>query len=361
MSDVDRLVLNNKLTIILTIKGRQEYTFRWIEYVRKRKFPFTILIADGGSDDFIQKYIDKNEFKGLRLKYVRFGDDIDFSAYYNKNRKSLDLVETPYCIFADNDDFYSLHGLNDAIKFLDENKDYVACGGKLAPFMIEDGQIYGSRASFYRSGHSHYFEKEPKDRVIKYLNGSPGPYYSVTRSNILRDVWGIICNQNFKDIRMPEILVDTYILSSGKVYQLNYPFYFRQVGMGVGNTAGLTHDFFDEVFAPTWSSEINFIANIVVEKCGEDKFPHKDFWFYMKRYLLPRVLNGVAPDAYGRNSTKIRKIMLGKALMTGGIVGLMRELFFSLNQYENIKGNVDIGFIIFSTSIPKSFFIYFFS
>lgn len=337
-------MFRDKLTIILTVKGRSEYTFRWLEYAKLKKFPFSILIADGSSDFSVKEYIDKSNLEELNIKYVKFEEDKNFEIFYSKVKKSFELIETEYCIMADNDDFYSLNGLMEAVRFLDENKDYVACGGRLATFKIENGQVYGNLVDFYSSNYSYYSEPKPKDRIIKYLSGAPGPYYSVIKTALLRNVWKDICRQNFKDIRITELLIEIYILTSGKVYNLERQFYFRQVGINIGNTAKLSHDFFDEIFSPTWSVEINYIADVVVERCGNTNFSHQEFWFYLKQFLLPRVLNGIALDSYD-NSTKIGRIMLGKSLRSVGFFSLLKELLFWKIRKNFAENDEDVKFI----------------
>jgi len=340
------LLLKDKLTIVLTLKDRSEFTFRWLDYAKKRDFPFTILIADGGADDAVGKHIDEGAFEALNIRYIKFDEDVDYETFYNKVKKSLELVDTPYYITADNDDFYSLAGLTEAVNYLEDNADYVACGGKLVPFSNENGKVYSSRVRFYSSNHDNYFESEPRKRLIKYFSGAPGPFYSVIKTKIAREVWKKICSRNFKDIRMFELLIDTFVITSGKVHNLDCPFYFRQIGKNIGNEFGLSHNFFDEVFAPTWSSEINYIADCVVEKCDDKKFSHEEFWFYLKRYLLPRVLNGIMLDVQDRNNQKLRRILLGKVLRSGKVLMLLRELLFSRRKNGLDKSNDDVKFIL---------------
>ena len=39
--------IENKLTILLTLKGRESFTYRWLEYSNNIRLPFRIYIADG--------------------------------------------------------------------------------------------------------------------------------------------------------------------------------------------------------------------------------------------------------------------------------------------------------------------------
>jgi len=335
----------HKLTILLTLKGRYKFTYRWLEYAKKRSFPFKILIADGGSDDTVLKYIEKGDFEDLNIRYVKFGEDLDFETYYNKVRKSLELIDTPYYIIADNDDLYSPDSLIEAVNFLEDNEDYVACGGKLVSFSINNGNIYGDRIKFYRSNFDYYSESKASERVIKYLCGAPGPYYSVIKTEIVRDAWKIICQRNFKDIRMFELFLDMFILSTGKVFNLPNPFFFKQIGRRVGSEFSPSHDVLDEMFSPTWSEEINYLADLIVERCKDENFTHKEFWLYFKSFILPRLLNGISLDSKNKNSSKIRRIMLVKSLRSGRIFSLLIELLFLRRGNGFDKNNLDIKYV----------------
>ena len=58
--------MENKLTIVLTIKGRTEFTLRWMNYMNIVSCPYKILIADGGADKDIEKNL-KNKKTMLAL------------------------------------------------------------------------------------------------------------------------------------------------------------------------------------------------------------------------------------------------------------------------------------------------------
>jgi glycosyltransferase domain-containing protein len=342
---MSEMLLRDKLTIILTLKGRCEYTFRWIEYVNRQFFPFTILIADGGADNNVSNWIAEKNLVGINIKYVKFDEDATYEDFYKKVRKALEFVHTPYYIMADNDDFYSLNGLVEAIAYLENNPEYVACGGRLVPFNIVNSFVYGDDVKFYNSNYDYYLESDPSERLVKYFNGAPGIYYSVIKTEVGKAIWQKIVDYNFRDIRMPELLIDCLVIASGKVYNVNSPFYFRQVGVGVGNEVGLTHNFFDEIFTPTWSNEINHIADLVIDSSG-GKISRDEFWFYLERFLLPRVLNGIRVDSYGPNDFKIRKILLKKFLNSIKIFSFIKSFFSSKIVYGFCKNNQAIKCVL---------------
>ena len=74
----------DKLTIVLPLKGREQFTFRWLKFVNERNFPFTVMLADGGSGNTIRNHIENENFEGLALKYFKHSEDVNFQAFYRK-------------------------------------------------------------------------------------------------------------------------------------------------------------------------------------------------------------------------------------------------------------------------------------
>ena len=301
--------IKNNLTILLTLKNREDFTFRWLDYLNKRNCPFRIFIADGGSNDSVRKHLEKEKYLNLNLFYKKYDEDLDFQTFYRKVASALDLIKSPYYIMADNDDFYSIEGLIEAVKFLNSNDGYVACGGRVTPIKIKKGKLYDDRIKFYLSLCTNYSDPKPSERIKKFLHGSMGNYYSVVKTDVGRQVWKKICERKFKDIRMHEFMIDTYLLYTGKIHNLESPFYFRQVGVNIGNSAKLTNDFFDEIFSKSWALEIDYIAEQVVIGCGEAGYTHADFMSDLKVHLLPRFVNEMKSDYI---NTKARKNLIKK-------------------------------------------------
>ena len=51
----------DKLTIILTLKDRSDFTLRWMKYMSDQRCPYKILIADGGADKLIEKKLNNSK------------------------------------------------------------------------------------------------------------------------------------------------------------------------------------------------------------------------------------------------------------------------------------------------------------
>ena len=129
--------IENLLTIFLPIKDRPTFTKRCLNYLSLSKCKFPILIADGSVDNAIEIYLEKNvkELK-LNIIYKRYPADSSFKIFLNKLSNSMELVKTPFVIWAADDDFYNLNELEKGINFLINNKDYKSYSAEVANFKI---------------------------------------------------------------------------------------------------------------------------------------------------------------------------------------------------------------------------------
>ena len=105
--------------------------------MNEEKCEYPIIIADGGLDFDIEKTLDNRlNFQNIKYKYIRYKYDENLDDYYNKLVNVISMVKTDYLIFADNDDFILLDNIDSYINYLDENPDYVSCGGRILDLEI---------------------------------------------------------------------------------------------------------------------------------------------------------------------------------------------------------------------------------
>ena len=103
-------MLFNDLTIVLTLKDRVPFTYRWIKYMNDMKCPYKILIADGGKDKSIEEHLsDSSNYPDLNYVYIRYPYDETIDDFYRKLENILSQVQTKYHLYADNDDFFLLN------------------------------------------------------------------------------------------------------------------------------------------------------------------------------------------------------------------------------------------------------------
>ena len=98
--------IDNNLTVLLTIKDRQQFTFRWLKYANNTSYPFKVLIADGGKDSTVSERLsDSRNFPNINYEYFTYPYDQTDREYFSKIMDLISKVKTSYVVFVDDDDF----------------------------------------------------------------------------------------------------------------------------------------------------------------------------------------------------------------------------------------------------------------
>src|SRR5712691_1474243 len=144
------MTTDNGLTILLTLKDRALFTFRWMSYVNSTNFPFKVLVADGGADESVPQVLaNKANFPNVNYEYVRYPYDQTYAEYYSKVVDALWRVKTPFVVMADNDDFFIVNGLREAVQFLSSHPGYITCGGQSAIFWVSPSKTNERKAFLF--------------------------------------------------------------------------------------------------------------------------------------------------------------------------------------------------------------------
>lgn len=348
-----KIVKNNFLTILLQIRDNNEFTIRWLDFAYKLNCPFEIYIADGSIDNKIEKQLKKKKFsERLKIYYVYTGYDNDWTKYCSKILVALNNIKTPYILIADNDDFYNFKNIEKCIDNLNLNHEYVSCGGNVVHFNILDGDINGKNIKFNKQDKKPFINDDLLENLKLYLsNSTGGPYYYIHRKKIFKEGWKKNIDLNFRNPRMTELFMELYLLSFGKVNTLPITFYYRQYGKGIGNSAGLSNNFIDEIVKFNWHKDINNIFDMVslkVSKLNKRNVIEikRELLDHFKVFLRPWLINSI--DIIGQSfQAKIsRKLMLKNALKYGllkNVYNVIRPIksslihFFYISNKKNIK------------------------
>ena len=103
-----------KLTIVLTLKDRAPFTYRWMQYMNDMQCSYKILIADGGEDSAIEQHLRNHEnYPHLDYEYIRYPYDATIDDYCKKFENVISRVESEYLLLADNYYFYLLERVPD--------------------------------------------------------------------------------------------------------------------------------------------------------------------------------------------------------------------------------------------------------
>jgi glycosyltransferase domain-containing protein len=130
-----------RLTVVMPLKGRLLFTFRFLWHANKMRLPYRFLIADGNVKEAVAQRLEnsRNDFPELDIEYVRYPDDVGYSQFFAKMSDVMQRVRTPYATMADNDDFLGFDGIERALDFLEANKDYVCARGQQVGFSVYSG------------------------------------------------------------------------------------------------------------------------------------------------------------------------------------------------------------------------------
>jgi glycosyltransferase domain-containing protein len=229
-----------KLTIILTLKGREEFTYRWMGYMNEMRCPYKILIADGGENLEIEAHLGHfNNYPNLDYEYIRYPLDASLDDYLNKLENVISRVKTEYTLLADNDDFYLLDRIPELIAFLDDHRDYVAARGQLVNFEVfgsngtTRAQVRGCRYQASAVYAPSLDSDSPLIRVNNLCQGMPdydyySNWYSIIRASVLQKVWKNLISLQIKEFIVLEILTHVMLVNAGKLKVMSTPFYLRQ-------------------------------------------------------------------------------------------------------------------------------------
>jgi glycosyltransferase domain-containing protein len=238
-----------RLTIVLPLKGRHLFTLRFLWHANKARLPYRFLIADGQVNPKLAEVLERSRqfFPELDVEYIRYPDDVNFCRFFAKMSDALNRVQTPYAMVADNDDFLAQTGIDRSLDFLEQNMDYVCCGGGLAGFSVysglrapNDGLIGQLNRYAYRYTYLDRSEDFSSTSAVERLRrGSRNwwSYYAVYRTDALRTICREIVEINFSDLQLHELFCAMRTLTLGKAYSDGRTIaYLRQYGTSLGSS-----------------------------------------------------------------------------------------------------------------------------
>lgn len=264
------------LTIVLTLKDRAPYTRRWMEYANERKFPFKVLVADGGSDDSVQAMLaDRTRFPDVDYEYVRYPEDRCYADYYAKMADAASRVGTPFIALADNDDFLLPDALGRAMGFLADHPGYASCGGQSVSLWVLPGNEHAGSEYLYGRRVEWKCTREPdalagssaRERLrAAMLSKADMFYYDVRRTGQVQRNLRVIRDLGLSDLFLVECMVLCLTAISGRTKRLEEVFLARQ--RNSPGSSGVVHrqahgDWFGRMLAPSWSRDFHAFVDAV--------------------------------------------------------------------------------------------------
>tara|TARA_B110000305_G_scaffold162674_1_gene179980 strand:+ start:2945 stop:3871 length:927 start_codon:yes stop_codon:yes gene_type:complete len=215
--------LKNKLTVIVPLKDRPEYTPLWIENNYNEDYEY--IIADGSHSDKNEKIF--QNLKKKNIQYLRFKPDYSYKDYYNKMYECSLLIKTKYVMQSDNDDFLNFQGINKIIYMLNKNNNNIGVG--------HTSHILKKKGLFRHIN----FEKKidyclnyPKLEIYENFFDNYVPlFYSIYSTKIFIKIYYNIVKSDIYFLSNFEYLFTLLAIKFGRIMKVNTNHYIRLINM----------------------------------------------------------------------------------------------------------------------------------
>ena len=265
-------MIDNSLTIILTLRGRHLHTLRWMWHANRTSLPYHIIIADGEVHPTIDRLLsDPSIFPNISYEYHRYRD-LSLTDYYKKIKETIAKVATTYTMCSDNDDFVMSTGIQKSINYLKNYPEYVCAGGKIPNFSLSQNKqlpnyVIGEISSIgfgYKNQHRDISNCLPSERVLQEIDYYQPVWYHVFRTNDLRLIIQEIEEINFSDASIVEFYHALRAVTLGKVHTDSSAIcYLRQAG--TSTNSHLSNDWVYYLLRSKLPEDFRAIAKVIAE------------------------------------------------------------------------------------------------
>lgn len=214
------------VTLILLVHNNTQHFKRCLDYYYSIDCRFALVVADSSVKDLSSQHVFLVDFYknvGLDVTYYYF----EHYSYVQKVSAVLDFIITPYVALTGVDDFRSLKSLQEAVNFLENNKDYVVVYGCEYGFTYDLRDLKWFNTGRYLSLQTIHSDAW-FDRVNIFLNHYATTLYGVFSTILLRNFFEQ-CVSYAPDVRFAENFLTLQCLLKGKMYFLKAPFLWREM------------------------------------------------------------------------------------------------------------------------------------
>lgn len=222
---------NALLTILLFLKDREAFTYRWLQWMNENRCPYPIFIADGSQNNNIELHLQNSKnYPMLQYKYLYYGEDSSYEKFYQKAQNALSRIETKYVVMADNDDFFCIDTFREHLDFLENNHDYVGSYGKVDMLFLYNKKSHVHSVINKRANSLAYKQDTEYDRLIYQMkNYRAQNYYAIYTKEHLLTLHQFILEKKFQNIEIHEYTINFGMTLFGKINYLDKAYLFRQL------------------------------------------------------------------------------------------------------------------------------------
>lgn len=294
------------LTLVIPTKNRSRFLARLLNYYAQLGLEYPVLIADSsdpGEFGQIGRII-RNLSDRLDVTHLSFPPDL---SAFRALAKSFERVQTPYAVFASDDDFYVPEALRESVRFLEHHPDVSVAHGLFVMFGLYSGSTHG-RIQWV----THYDCRDIGDgtgrgRLENFLRDCYAPGNSVHRTADIRDAYDRAVRFNLGP-RFAELFTSCLPIIRGKVKRVDRLYKICQAHSNQASSSRSV-DPMDWISDPAWNQEyVNFRNGLSDELARTDgiaieegrEILKKAFWRFFADDLV-REWNVVYSPRYFRN------------------------------------------------------------
>ena len=283
---LEKTIMSDNFSILLVLKGRPAYTIRFLVWLNKIKFPYKIIIADGGSDEYIHEILGTSPvprgLNNLNFEYVQYPYDKTLDNFHEKMADAVQKIDSATVSIMDNDDFLLLEGIPHCLKELKENPQYSSARGAIYSIHISHNIV--GRLSMGPSMYTKYpdsiIAKTAADRMIEQTKRFHGNWHNITRSNHIKASWRMINVVKPQNMRFTEQMTGYLNTLWGDGYRSSeFPWLLHHQGTRVEVEGGgtLESHYPDQetwINSDYWLEEFNKMTEVIGVAISEyDKIP----------------------------------------------------------------------------------------
>ena len=297
------------LTIILLLKDRQEYNYRFLSHFLENNYNFNLFISDGSKKKNI-KNISKIIKKNKKIRYFKYPEDTSYEKFYQKILNSLKRVSTKFVLFAANDDFLIYKNISKCLSFLNKNKNYIGSGGTMLGFtMIKKNSNDFKLSNLHTIYKKINLDKNTKlERFNIFINNfSDLPRNCIIQKKILLKNYNLSSRLFGNDIELKDHFTALFNVIHGKIKIFDFPTILHQAHQN--SEGNLRYKNFLQNY-----SDKNFIKNLVLFDNILSKKLNYEKNFVLKNYY-EKIVGNVFKQFSFKNepsSKEIYKIFLKK-------------------------------------------------
>jgi glycosyltransferase domain-containing protein len=223
-------IKSTQLTLLLVLKGRHDFTRRWLEYANLYLNKYKIIIADGSPNN--EKYnLNQKIYTNLEILLLKYPEDKNIGLFAKKIYKSINKVETKYVLYCENDDFYIQDEIENLIHILQKSKNkYISSRGVICDFVLDSySEVYGKIIS------SNIFHKKinlSENNYIKrfenYNKNKHGLCHNIVKTEVLKGIFYDIIKYKLFTLSLLQFFWNYSLVLKGKIFCSNRIFMLHQ-------------------------------------------------------------------------------------------------------------------------------------